>query len=154
MVVPDLSGFGELGNGYIKGGDSYVDAIPFNLWYMSILVNQSLLGVRMKELSVLIDWIKANHNEIEGIATGVLTTDLLHIALLRSSDIRSLLLIDPLISFQSVIETRDYRAQYILSSVAGLIKQYDLYHLINAYSQKNRLILLNPRNGAGYNRAK
>lgn len=149
VIVPDLSGFGELGNGYIKGGDSYVDTVPFNLWYMSVLVNQSLLGVRMKELSVLIDWMKTGNHEIEGVASGVLTTDLLHIAFLRSSDIRSLLLINPLISFQSVIETRDYKSQYILSSVPGMIRQYDLYHLINAYSQKNELVLMNPRNGAG-----
>lgn len=149
VVVPDLSGFGELGNGYIKGGDSYVDAIPLNLWYMSILVNQSLLGVRMNELSVLVDWIKTNQNEIEGIAKGVLTTDLLHLAFMRSNDIRSLLLINPLISVQSLIETREYKTQYILSSVAGSIRQYDLCDLINAYAQKNRLLLLNPRNGAG-----
>ncbi|ANH83584.1 hypothetical protein A8C56_23730 [Niabella ginsenosidivorans] len=149
VVVPDLSGFGELGNGYIKGGDAYVDGIPLNLWYMGILVNQSLLEIRMKELSVLIDWIKMYSSEIEGVAKGVLTTDLLHIALLRSNDIRSLLLIDPLVSFRSVIETPDYKTQYILSAAAGLIKQYDLYHLINAYSEKNRLVLINPRDGAG-----
>lgn len=149
VVVPDLSGFGELGNGYIRGGDSYVDTIPCNLWYMSILVNQSLLGVRIKELSVLIDWMKTGNNEIEGVAKGVLTTDLLHIALMRSNDIRSLLLIDPLVSFQSVIETPAYKAQYILSAAAGSIKQYDLFQLINVYSEKHPLVLVNPRNGAG-----
>ena len=39
VVVPDLSGFGELANGYIKGGDSYVDKVPLNLWFMGMLVN-------------------------------------------------------------------------------------------------------------------
>jgi len=149
VVVPDLSGFGELGNGYIKAGDAYIDTIPLNLWYMGILINQSLLGIRMKELSVLIDCIKTDDNEIEGIAKGVLTTDLLHIALMRNDDIRTLTLIDPLVSFQSVIETRNYKTQYILSAAAGMIKQYDLYQLINSYSKKNKLILVNPRNGAG-----
>ncbi|SDD04309.1 alpha/beta hydrolase family protein [Niabella drilacis] len=149
VVVPDLSGFGELGNGYIKGGDAYVDGVPLNLWYTGILTGQSLLGVRMKELSVLTDWIKMEHNKIMGVARGVLTTDLLHIAVMRSNDIASLWLTDPLISFQSVIETPAYKTQYILSAAAGSIKQYDLCDLVNAYSRKNKLVMMNPRNGGG-----
>lgn len=149
VVVPDLSGFGEMANGYIKAGDAYVEGIPLNLWYTGILINQSLLGVRLKELSSLLDWIKVSDQKIQGVAKGVLTTDLLHIAMIRKNAIQGLILIDPLISFQSVIEAPDYKAQYILSSVAGSIKQYDLYQLINAYSTESKLVLINPRNGAG-----
>lgn len=149
VVIPDLSGFGELGNGYIKGGDAYVDGISMNLWYTGLLINQSLLGLRLNELSAIVSWMKANHTEIKGVASGVLTTDLLHLAVLQQNDISDILLVDPLISFQSVIQNPNYKAKYILSSVAGMIKQYDLYHLINAYSKNNNLVLINPRNGAG-----
>ncbi len=149
VVIPDLSGFGEMGNGYIKGGDAYVDAIPMNLWYTGLLINQSLLGVRLNELSAMVSWMKANHTEIKGVASGVLATDLLHLAVLQQNDIRDLLLVDPLISFQSVIQNPNYKAKYILSSAAGMIKQYDLYQLVTAYSQVNPITLTNSRNGAG-----
>lgn len=148
VVVPDLSGFGELANGYIKGGDSYVDKVPLNLWFMGMLVNESMLGVRLKELSLLLDWMAQSNQEIEGIARGVLTTDLLHIATLRGEPISSLLLIDPLVSYQSVVEQPYYQTKYVLSSVSGMVNQYDLYDLINYVSDKERLILVNPRNGA------
>lgn len=149
IVVPDLSGFGELATGYIKGADSWVDKIPLNLWYTAILMKQSLLTVRMYELSFLIDWINQSGAGINAIAKGVLTTDLLHIAFLRSKDFISVSLIDPLVSYQSLVEAAAYKTGYLMSAVPGMIAQYDMYDLIRFFPEKNRLLLINARKGNG-----
>lgn len=149
VIVPDLSGFGELSTGYIKDGDAWVDKTPLNLWYMAILIKQSLLTVRMHELSSIIYWISKPNTKIETIAKGVLATDLLHIAMIRSKHITSVLLINPPVSYQSVVEEPDYKARYLLSAVPGMLSQYDIEDLIKFLSGRVRTMLVNPRNGAG-----
>jgi len=149
VIVPDLSGFGELSNGYIKGGDALVDNTPLNLWYMAILLKQSLLTVRMYELSSIIDWIGGGNTKIETIAKGVLATDLLHFATIRTKHIASILLIDPPVSYASVVDEADYKAGYLLSAVPGMLSQYDIEDLINFLSGQVHTMLVKPRNGAG-----
>lgn len=149
VVVPDLDGFGELSSGYIKSGDAWVDRVPSNLWYTGVLINESLLSVRMKEISVLLDWLKQTHAEVDGIASGVLTVDLLHTAMMRERGFHSLACIDPLISYQSLVEEPAYQTKFIMSGVPGMIGQYDINHLIRFLSTKNSVLLINPRNGAG-----
>ncbi len=149
VVIPDLSGFGELAPGYIKGGDAWVDKTPLNLWYTSLLLNQSLLSVRMDELSFLLDWISMTHSKIAAAARGILSTDLLHIAVMRSENFSSLTLSDPLIAYQSVAEKADYKTGYLLSAVPGMMAQYDLADLINFLSDRMHVLMINPRNGSG-----
>ena len=150
VIVPDLSGFGELSNGYIKDGDAWVDNTPLNLWYMAILIKQSLLTVRMHELSMLIDWISGSNTKIETIANGVLATDLLHIAIIRNKQIASVLLLNPPASYRSVVEVPDYKTRYLLSAVPGMLSQYDNEDLIKFLSARVRTMLVKPKNGAGF----
>lgn len=149
VVAPDLSGFGELATGYIKAGDAWVDNTPLNLWYTSILLDQSLLLVRMQELSLLIDWICQDDSKIEAYAMGVISTDLLHIATLRSKNFSSIVLSDPLVSYQSLVEEANYKTRYLLSAVPGMIAQYDLGDLVNFLADKMQVRMVRPRNGAG-----
>ncbi|MGC4234911.1 MAG: acetylxylan esterase [Niabella sp.] len=149
IIAPDLSGFGELATGYIKGGDSWVDKTPLNLWYTGILLDQPLLRVRMQELSFLIDWVSQGHSKIGAFSQGVLSTDLLHIAIMRSKNFSSVILSDPLVSYQSVIEEANYKTRYLLSAAPGMIARYDIGDLINSLSGKVRVLIAKPRNGAG-----
>lgn len=149
VVVPDLSGFGELHNGSIQGGDSNVDKVPLNLWFAGILVNQSMLGIRMKELSYLIDWISQTDAKIAAIGKGVLAADLLHIAAMREHNLKAVLLIDPLLSYQTVVEAEIYKTEYMLSAVPGMLSEYDINNLISILSQRMPLFLVRPRDGAG-----
>ena len=149
VIAPDLSGFGELATGYIKGGDAWVDKTPLNLWYTSILLDQSLLRVRMHELSFLIDWIFQGHSKIGAYAQGVLSTDLLHIALMRSKNFSSIILSDPLVSYQSVIEEANYRPRYLLSAVPGMIAQYYNNDLVKFFSYKGHVVNLKHKKGGG-----
>src|SRR5690606_14571348 len=149
VIVPDLSGFGELAAGFIKGGDAWVDRVPNNLWYTAILVNNSLLRVRMQELSSLINWINRDNSRINAIAKGILTTDLLHLAVIQRTKIASVLLIDPLLSYQSVVEEANYKTSYVLSGAPGMIARYDISDLVNSLCETMPVLALNPRNGAG-----
>lgn len=149
VVVPDLSGFGELAPGYIKGGDSWIDKAPLNLWYTSLLMNQSLVQVRMHELSFLLDWIAPGSNQIEAVTQGLLSTDLLHIAIMRSNQFSSITLRDPLMSYQSVVTAAHYHTRYLLSAIPGMLGQYDIDDLIRYLSQRTKVSVIRPRNGAG-----
>lgn len=142
VVVPDLSGFGELSNSYIKGGDAVIDGVPLNLWYMGVLVNKSLVAVHVEEVKLILDFVKKERpaSSLQAIGVGVLTTDLLHASvLLRAFD--KVALINPLISYQSITERENYQPKFILSAVAGALPYYDLPNLVDALSPKPVLLL-------------
>ena len=149
VVVPDLSGYGELGSGYFNQGDAIIDKTPLNLWYAGILVDRSLLGIRMAEISLLVDWLKEEKKPLMGMASGTLTTDLLHTALVRNKDLQSIVLIDPLESVQSLVEEDNYLPRYLLSTAEGMVEQYDLPQLVQFVAADKPLLRINPRNGAG-----
>src|SRR5690606_2674865 len=118
-------------------------------WYAGILVNRSLLGIRMQEISRILDWIKSEDRSIVGMASGVLTTDLLHTAFVREADFQSIVLIDPLESYESLVESADYETRYILSGAEGMLAHYDLDDLRRGFSQTKPVLMINLRNGAG-----
>ncbi len=145
VVVPDLSGFGELGDGYMKGGDSILDEVPLNLWYAGIQTHLSLVGVRAGEIAILTDFIKKSTTPGEplaAIATGTLTSDLLHAAIIQNP-FEQIVLTHPLVSYQSITEERHYKTRFAMSAVAGALTRYDLPDLVAALAGK-KLLLINP----------
>jgi len=149
VVLPDLSGYGEMGSGYFKRGDAMIDQVPLNLWYAGMLVNRSLVGIRMEEISLILDWMKSERKSVVGVASGTLTTDLLHAAFVRQDDFQSLVLINPLESVQSLVAVENYRPQYLLSAADGMLAKYDLPHLLRFFSQEKAVLRINSRNGEG-----
>jgi len=149
IVIPDLSGYGELGNGYMKGGDSVLEEVPLNLWYAGIQTHQSLVGVRTGEITILTDFIKklASPNQLlTAIATGTLTSDLLHAAIINNP-FAHIALLHPLVSYQSITEERLYKTKFAMSAVAGALARYDLPDLVAALATK-KLLLINPVDAA------
>ncbi|MBO9616888.1 MAG: acetylxylan esterase [Dyadobacter sp.] len=145
VVVPDLSGTGELGSGFIRGGDSVIDDIPLNLWFFGILTNKSLVATRAEEIMILADFIKKSgtpHTKLSGVAVGTLTSDLLHAAAI-DNPFDKLVLVQPLTSYQSIAEERLYKPRFALSAVPGALAEYDLPDLVEVLSSKG-LLLLNP----------
>jgi dienelactone hydrolase len=145
VVVPDLSGTGELGNGFIKGGDSVIDKVPLNLWFTGILTHKSLLSTRAEEILILADFIRKSGEPktlITGAAVGTLTSDLLHAATI-ANPFDKLVLIRPLISYQSIVEERLYKTKFALSAVPGALAAYDLPDLVEVLSSQD-LLLVNP----------
>nr|WP_221307483.1 S9 family peptidase [Rhabdobacter roseus] len=145
VIVPDLSGTGELGHGYMQGGDSVIEGIPLNLWYAGILTHKSLVAVRAEEISMLASFIKKSFTAprpLAVVAAGTFTSDLLHAATF-DNPFDGIVLLRPLASYQSITEERLYKAKFAMSAVAGAMQAYDLPDLVAGFRQ-SKLLLVNP----------
>lgn len=150
VVVADLSGVGELGGGFIQGGDSVIEDIPLNLWFFGILTRKSLVATRVEEIMILSDFIKKSDTPgttLSGVAVGTLTSDLLHAAAI-GNPFDKLVLVQPLMSYQSIVEERLYKPMFALSVVPGALAEYDLPDLVQMLSS-NGLLLINPVTASG-----
>ena len=45
VLAPDLIGIGEMGPGAFNG-DAYIDGNSHNIWYASMLIGRSIVGIR------------------------------------------------------------------------------------------------------------
>ncbi|MDQ6479441.1 acetylxylan esterase [Dyadobacter sp. LHD-138] len=144
VVLPDVSGTGELASGFMKSGDSVIDDIPLNLWFTGILTHKNLVAVRAEEISILADFVKSAGaaKTLSAVASGTLTSDLLHAAAIENP-FHKLVLINPLISYQSITEEKLYKTKFALSAVAGAMPVYDLPDLVDMLSSQG-LLLINP----------
>ena len=145
VIVPDLSGYGELGSGYMKDGDAILEEVPLNLWYAGIQTHQSLVAVRAGEIAILADFVKKTSQTPQPLtvaASGTLTSDLLHAAII-ANPFEQIILLNPLVSYQSITEQPDYKPKFVMSSVAGALVQYDLPDLVAALAPKD-FLLINP----------
>jgi dienelactone hydrolase len=145
VVMPDLSGCGELGPGYMKGGDAVLDNVPLNVWYAGIQTNKSLVAIRAEEIGILTDFIKKTSGSsasLSAAAYGTLTSDLLHAALF-ANPFEQTVLLNPLVSYLSMTEVEEYKPKFALSTVAGALTRYDLPDMVATLSS-NRLLLVNP----------
>jgi dienelactone hydrolase len=150
VVLPDLSGYGEIGNGYMKGGDAVLEGIPLNLWYAGIQTGTSLVGVRAGEIALLADFIQKTSSSGQPIlaaASGTLTSDLLHAATFANPFAR-IILLNPLMSYQSIAEAHNYLPKFAMSCVAGALADYDLPDLVAALPSRI-VLLVNPVDATG-----
>ena len=160
VIVPDLNGFGELSGGY-KKGDAMIHDVPLNIWYAGVLTQKSPLAVRVEEIKIIVDFIKhvplsceprkgspkateAGERLLTAITCGTLSSDLLHSAVINR-EFDQIALINPLISYQSIVQERNYHPKFVMSAPAGVIGKYDLSDLVTAlYPLK--ICILNPVN--------
>ncbi|GAB3337560.1 alpha/beta hydrolase family protein [Larkinella ripae] len=150
VIVPDLSGTGELSTGYPKEGDSVIDEIPLNLWYTGLLTHKNPVAVRAEEIEILAAFIQKNTGPTQplaAVARGTLGADLLHAALL-SNAFGAVALVNPLVSYQAIMDEMNYKTAFIPSAVAGALPAYDLPDLAAALSARN-LLVLNPVDATG-----
>ncbi|MGV3556642.1 alpha/beta hydrolase family protein [Larkinella arboricola] len=150
IILPDLSGTGELGAGYLKGGDSVIEGIPINLWFTGVLTHKSLVAVRAEEIEILTDFIKKSTGPNQPLAVsafGTLNADLLHAAVLKNS-FDQIVLLNPLISYQSIVDGKHYKTKYVLSAVAGALPVYDLPDLATSLPA-DKLLIINPVDASG-----
>ncbi|GAB3915166.1 alpha/beta hydrolase family protein [Larkinella knui] len=145
IILPDLSGVGELGTGFMKGGDSVIEDIPLNLWFTGVLTHKSLVAVRAEEIEILADVIKKSiglNRPLAASAFGTLNADLLHASVLNNM-FDQIVLLNPLVSYQSLIEEKHYKTKFVLSAVAGALSAYDLPDLV-ATLPTDKLLIINP----------
>jgi len=140
VLAPDLIGSGEMGPGAFKG-DAYFDGASHNLWYASILVGRSITGIQASDVLRLVNLIKRDlsGSEITGYARKEMAPVLLHAGVF-SSDIGSMILVEPYSSYKSIVMNRFYDPQFILSCVPGALKEYDLPDLAAAFAPRKLFI--------------
>lgn len=134
VLAPDLIGFGETGPGALRG-DAFFSGASHNLWYASMLTGRSITGIQAGDLTKLVRLVKEidPDTEIIGFARKQMASVLLHSAVF-SGEYKSLILVESCLSFRALVQNRFYNPHYILSSIPGAIKEYDLPDLASAFA--------------------
>ena len=126
VLAPDLIGVGEMGPGVFEG-DSYIKGVSYNVWFASMLIGRSIVGVRAGDVVRLARLLQTKENvqEIYGLAKKKMAPVLLHAAAFDSS-IKRVALIEPYTSYRSVVMNRFYNPAFIHSTVPNALTAYDL----------------------------
>lgn len=140
VLAPDLPGIGELGAGDFRG-DAFIGGVSHNIWYSSILVGRSIVGVQAGDVGRLLQALKKDHqvDAVYGVARKELTPLLLHAANFLPG-IQRIALIDALPSYASMVMDRSYPSTFIPGAVAGALGTYDLPDLAAALAPRQLLI--------------
>jgi cephalosporin-C deacetylase-like acetyl esterase len=140
VLAPDMIGIGETGPGIFKG-DSYIDSVSYNLWYTSMLIGRSIVGIRAGDVVRLTRVLQkeAGINDIYGFARKEMSPVLLHAAAFCLA-ITRIALIDPYSSYQSIVMNRFYKPKFVHSIVPGALTAYDLPDLGASLAPRKLLI--------------
>lgn len=154
VLAPDLPGIGELGPGDFRG-DAFIGGVSHNIWYSSILVGRSILGVQAGDVGRLLHTLKNDHRAgaVYGLARSELTPLLLHAANFLP-DIERVALIDALPSYASMVLNQFYPSTFIHGTVAGALTAYDLPDLAAALAPRQLVIAARENPGAVITRSR
>lgn len=145
VVVPDLSGIGELGDGY-KGGDARIQGVPLNVWYAGILTGKSIAAVHAEEIALLRQFmIEMGVREPALVGHGPVGAEVLQAKFMGGWPDR-LVLIESLEAFQSLLSDREYDARFLPSSISGGIQWFDLSDLVR-YLGPDAVLAIDPVDG-------
>lgn len=145
LFIPDLSGIGELGGGYTSG-DAIIDGVALNVWFAGLLTRKSPLSLNVEEIEKLNSFIRkiTDSSKLSGIGYNTLCPTLIHAAAILDC-FDSLLLVEPLTSYASIVQEHNYKTKFIPSSIAGVLEEYDLPDLIASISHR-KITIVNPVN--------
>jgi hypothetical protein len=148
VLAPDLVGVGEMGPGVFQG-DAYIEGGSHNLWYASMLIGRSIVGIRASDVVKLTRLLKMNDNirEIYAVSRKEMAPVLLHAAAFDKS-IARIALIEPCSSYLSIVLNRFYISSFIPGVVPGALKTYDLPD-IEASLAPRRLLMAGVTDGNG-----
>lgn len=148
VLAPDIIGTGETGPGIYKG-DSYVDSVSYNLWFASMLIGRSIVGIQAGDVVRLVNLLHEENDitEVYGLAKKEMSPVLLHAAAFNKN-IKRIALIQPYSSYYSIATTPDYQAKFLHSTVPGAIGMYDLPDLAASLTPR-KLLLVGVTDGKG-----
>jgi len=150
VIAPDLAGFGEMGPNLTLWGDfgSNLGGISFKHWFGPVQTAQSQVGIHAADINRLVMFLKQctdfQVSEILGIAHGDYCPDLIHAASFGNY-FSGMALIDPLISYRSIVTNTYYKADFLPPFVVGALTGYDLPDLLASFAPR-KLLLVNVRN--------
>ena len=115
------------------------------------LVGKSVAGIQASDLDVLFKSIKIRNDidteNITSLVKDEICSSYLHFAVFHKS-IVSTILINPLISYEDITQTKYYQIRYLWTAVPGAIEYYDLAEL-ESMLYPSKLTIINPVNAKG-----
>jgi len=143
VLAPDLIWTGETGPGSFKG-DAYIGNVSFNVWFESILIARSIVGIQAGDIVRCLKYLESRQDidfrNISAIAYREMCPTLLHAAAFEDS-ISKVALIEPLISYSSIVMNEFYNPRFIPSTVAGALTAYDLPDICACIAPRKTLIV-------------
>jgi cephalosporin-C deacetylase-like acetyl esterase len=148
VISCDLPGVGEL-NDTTFGGDGFVQKVPFNYTFGANLVGKSIAGIQAEAIDLLVQFIQKDFpgTETDVFAEGIMSSSLLHYSVLKNS-FNKLVLVNPLESNRSLVETEYYSPKLAFGVVPGSLTFYDFKDLISLLPV-NSVKVVNPVNAMG-----
>jgi hypothetical protein len=140
VLAPDIIGVGEMGPGVYKG-DAYIGGSSHNIWYASMLIGRSIVGLRAGDVVRLSSLLKKTNgiDEVYGLARKEMAPVMLYAAAFDLT-ISRIALIDPYSSYQSIVMNRFYNSAFIQTTVPGALKSYDFPDLAAALAPRKLLM--------------
>ncbi len=153
VLAPDLVGTGEMEPNLSLWGkfESDLGIVSYKHWFAPVQIARSIVGIHAGDIQRLILFLKQrtdlNSENIYAVARGNSCPALLHVAAFENAFSR-IALIDPLISYRSMVMNRYYYADAVPPVVAGALAAYDLPDLAAAVVP-NKLLLVNVKDQMG-----
>lgn len=146
VLAPDLVGIGEMGPGDFRG-DAYdfkLGSASYNIWFAAIQIGRSLVGIQAGDIIRIVDFLQ-NRDDVDleriaALARGEMCPILLHAAAFDNR-ISKIALVEPLISYRSLVTNQYYKPSFMLSTVAGALTAYDLPDLCASLAPRNLLMI-------------
>jgi hypothetical protein len=150
VLAPDLIGVGEMGPGVFQG-DAFIEGDSHNIWYASMLIGRSIVGIRAGDVVRLTKLLKKSTaiTGIYGVARKEMAPVLLHAAAFDQSIMR-IALIEPYSSYRSIVMNHFYNSSFISGVVPGALKAYDLPDLAASLAPR-KLVMAGVTDGYGKN---
>jgi hypothetical protein len=141
VLAPDLIGVGEIGPGDFHG-DSYIDNQSFNLWFASMLIGRSIVGIQAGDVVRLARYLEkcCSPNGVYGFAIRETAPVMLHAAAFDPV-ISRVALIEPLSSYMSLVMNHHYKSGFIFGTVPGSLYAYDLPDLSASLSPRKLMMI-------------
>ncbi len=148
VIAPDLPGIGEMGNGSLKG-DAWFEGVSHNLWYASLIIGRSIVAVQAGDLIKIMGWIKNLDTGamFYGYAYGSLGPVLIH-ASAFTENFRGLIIDHSFTSYMSLVQSKFYNSEFMMSGIGGVLAKYDLPDLVLA-SGSGKVMLADPVDAMG-----
>ncbi len=148
VLAPDILGTGEMGGGKFRG-DSNIKGISFNIWFLSMLIGRSIVGIQASDVVRLSRELKVSQgvSEVYGFARREMSPVLLHAAAFDQS-ITRVALVEPYSSYRSVVTSRFYTPAFIPSTVPAALGAYDLPDLAGSLAPR-KLVMAGTTGGSG-----
>jgi cephalosporin-C deacetylase-like acetyl esterase len=149
VLAPDLPGVGEIGPATAPTGRRSLTA------FLGAQTGRSVVGIRAGDIARCVRYLESrtgiDGRRIAAVARGPMTIPLLHAAAFNDS-IGKIALIEPLVSFESVVINRFYNTDFS-DTVANALTGYDLPDLAAALAPRP-LLVVGPQDQMGVAAAK